>query len=158
MGINVKMLMHAVAASAAASGDLHVSEVLFAIVGLCHVLVICWNILDWPSCAFGALVFWKCDCQDALARFAPGSCKKQSDTFSKVKGYESLPQASTQALTPDDPGDLVKFKGWDGHSIDGSPSLGQGQATGRVDVPVDAMELATSFDSFDAALRSVSSS
>ena len=35
------------------------------------------------------------------------------------------------------------FKGWDGHSIDGSPSLDKGQATGRVDVPVDA--IATSF-------------
>ena len=37
-------------------------------------------------------------------------------------------------------------------SRDGSPSLGRGQATGRVDVPVDAVELATSFDYVDAAL------
>ena len=57
-----------------------------------------------------------------------------------------------QTSTPEDPGNLVIFKGWDGHSIDGGWSLGQGQATGRVDVPVDAMELATSFDSVDAAL------
>ena len=88
VGIRVKMLLHAVAALAAASGDSHVSEFLFAIVGLCHLLVICWNILDWPSCALGALVFWNCDFQAALARSAPGSCKKQSDAFSKVKGYD----------------------------------------------------------------------
>ena len=55
VGISVKMHMYAVAASAAASGDVRVSEVLFAIVGLCHVLVICWNILVWPSCASGVL-------------------------------------------------------------------------------------------------------
>ena len=69
-----------------------------------------------------------------------------------MKGSDSLLQASTQALTLEDPGDLVIFKGWDGHSIDGSQSLGQGQATGRVDVSVHAMELATSSDSVDAAL------
>ena len=86
-----------------------------------------------------------------LARFAPGSCKKQSYTLSNVQSSDSLVQASTQALTLEDDGDLVTFKGWDGHSIDGSPSLGQGQATGRVDVPVDAVELVTSFDSVDAA-------
>ena len=38
-----------------------------------------------------------------------------------------------------------------GHSIDGSPSLGKGQATGRVDVPVDA--IATSFGYVDVALQ-----
>ena len=115
VGISVKMFMRAVAAPAAAWGVLHVSEVLFAIAGLCHVIVICWNmtglchmigicwnILDWPCCALGVLMLWKCDCQDALARFAPGSCKKQSDTFSKVKGSDSLLQASTQALTPEE--------------------------------------------------------
>ena len=35
--------------------------------------------------------------------------------------------------------------------IDGSPSLGKGQATGRVDVPVDAITFATSFDYVDVA-------
>ena len=41
--------------------------------------------------------------------------------------------------------DLQAFdtKGWDGHSIDSGPSLGQGQATGRVDISVDAVERAT---------------
>ena len=93
---------------------------------------------------------WKCVCQEDLARFAPGSCKKQSYTLSKVQSSDSLLQASTQALTLEDNGDLVTFKGWDGHSIDGSPSLGKGQATGRVDVPVDA--IATSFGYVDVAL------
>ena len=83
------------------------------------------------------------------------------DNLSQLgKGKEkrfSLPKMSSkhddlQTSTPEDPGNLVIFKGWDGHSIDGGPSLGQGQATGRVDVPVDAMELTTSFDSVDAAL------
>ena len=87
VGKSVKMFMHVVAASAAASGDLHVSEVLFTIVGLCHVLVSCWNILDSSSCAFGALVLWKCDCQDALARFAPGLCKKQSGYIQQSKRF-----------------------------------------------------------------------
>ena len=68
----------------------------------------------------------------------------------------SLPKMSSkhddlQASTPEDPGNLVIFKVWDGHSIDGSPSLGQGQATGRVDVPVGA--IATSFDSVSAVCR-----
>ena len=70
--------------------------------------------------------------------------------LSKVQSSDSLLQASTQALTLEDDGDLVTFKGWDGHSIDGSPSLGTGQATGRVDVPVDA--IATSFGCVDVAL------
>ena len=67
----------------------------------------------------------------------------------------SLPKMSSkhddlQDSTPEDPGNFVIFKGWDGHSIDGSPSLGKGQATGRVDVPVDA--IATSFGYVDVAL------
>ena len=62
-------------------------------------------------------------------------------------------------MTAEDAGDFVMLRGWNGHSIDGRPSLGQEQATGRVDVSVDAMELATSFDYVDAALlHSVSSS
>ena len=63
-----------------------------------------------------------------------------------------------QASTPEDPGNFVIFKGWDGYSIDCSPSLGKGQATGRVDVPVDA--IATSFGYVDVALlhRSLPSS
>ena len=80
------------------------------------------------------------------------------DNFSQFgKGKEkrfSLPKMSSkhddlQASTPEDPGNFVIFKGWDGHSIDGSPSLGKGQATGRVDVPVDA--IATSFGYVDVA-------
>ena len=152
VGISVKMLWHAAAALAAAPGDLHVSEFLFAVVGLCHVLAFCWNNLHWQSCALGAVVFWICDIGAALAWSLPGSCKKHSGAFSKEKGYDSLLQASTQALTPVDPGDFVTIKGWDGHSIDGSLSLGERQATGRVDVPVGAMEFATSFDYVDAAL------
>ena len=148
VGISVKMLLHAAAALAAAPGDLHVSEFLFAIVGLCHVLALCWNILDWPSRVLGAVMFWNCDIGAALAWSVPGSCKKQSGAFSKEEGYDSF----LQAFTLVDPGDFVTIKVWDGHSIDGSPSLGEGQATGRVDVPVGAMELATSFDSVDAAL------
>ena len=57
-----------------------------------------------------------------------------------------------QASTPEDPGDFVNIKGWDGHNIDGGPSLNQGHATGRVDVPVGAMKLATSFGYVGAAL------
>ena len=63
VGISANMPPHAVAAP----GDLHVSEFLSAIVGLYHVLVLCWNILDWPSRALGALVFWNCDIGAALA-------------------------------------------------------------------------------------------
>ena len=148
VGLTVKIFMRAVA-PAAAWTLLHVFGVPFAIAGLCHVFVICldmagrchvigicWNILDW--------MHWKCVCQEDLARFASGSFKKQSYTLSKDQSSDSVLQASTQALTLEDDGDLVTFKGWDGHSIDGSPSLGKGQATGRVDVPVDA--IATSFD------------
>ena len=146
------MLLHAAAALAAAPGDLHVPEILFAPVGPCHVFAFFWRILDWPSRALGAVVSWTCDIGVALEWSVPGACKKQSSTFSKEKGYDSLLQASTQALTRVDPGDFVTIKGWDGHSIDGSPSLGKGQATGRVDVPVGAMKFATSFDYVDAAL------
>ena len=128
------------------------SEFLFAIVGPCHVFAFSWTILDWPSRDLGAVVFWICDIGAALAWSAPSSCKKQSGALSKEKGYDSLLQASTQALTPVDPVHFVTMKGWDGHSIDGSSSLGKGHATGRVEVPVGAMELATSFDCVDAAL------
>ena len=139
------MLLHAAAALAVASGDLHVPEFLFA-------LAFCWTILDWPSRALGAVVFWICDIGAALAWSVPSSCKKQSGAFSNEKGYDSPLQASTQALTPVDPGEFVTIKGWDGHSIDGSPSLGKEQATGRVDVLVGAIMSATSFDCVDAAL------
>ena len=142
VGLTRKIFMRAVAAPAAAWTLLHVFGVPFAMAGLCHVIGICWNILD--------LMHWKCVCQEDLARFAQGSCKKQSYTLSKVQSSDSLLQASTQALTLEDDGDLVTFKGLDGHSIDGSPSLGKGQATGRVDVSVDA--IATSFGYVDVAL------
>ena len=56
----------------------------------------------------------------------------------------SIPEALTQEALRAEDCQLDTFKGWDGHSIDGSPSLGKGQATGRVDVPVDAT--ATIFD------------
>ena len=56
-----------------------------------------------------------------------------------------------QALTQVEAYECTDFKGLDGHSIDGSPSLGKGQATGRVDVPVDAITIATSFDYVDVA-------
>ena len=82
VGLTRKIFMRAVAAPAAAWTLLHVCGVPFAIAGLCHVFVICldmaglchvigicWNILD--------LMHWKCVCQEDLARFAPGSCKKQ---------------------------------------------------------------------------------
>ena len=55
-----------------------------------------------------------------------------------------------QASTLVDPGDFVKIKGWDGHSTDGSPSQGQEQASGRVDVPVGATKLATFFSYLEA--------
>ena len=55
-----------------------------------------------------------------------------------------------QASTLVDPGDFVKIKVWVGHSTDGSPSLGQGQASGRVDVPVGATKLATFFSFLEA--------
>ena len=100
VGINVKMLLHATAALAAAPGDLHVPETLFAIVGNCHVFAFCWTILDWPYRALGAVVSWICDIGAALQWSVPGACKKPSSAFSKEKGYDSLPQASTQVLTP----------------------------------------------------------
>ena len=37
----------------------------------------------------------------------PVCVRNKADTFSKVKGFDSLLQASNQALTPEDPGDLV---------------------------------------------------
>ena len=44
--------------------------------------------------------------------------------------------------------DLVDFKGKDGHDTDGSLSLGMGEASGRVDVPVSVKQLV------DKAIRS----
>ena len=81
----------------------------------------------------------------------PVSARNKAVLQAKQKGYDdSLLQASTQVLTLVDPGDFVKIKGWDGHSIDGSPSQGKGQTSGRVDVPVGATKLATSFSYVDA--------
>ena len=113
VGIKMKMMWHAAAALAAAfsersnaalaaapPGDLHVPEILFAIVGNCHVFAFCWTILDWPSRALGAVVSWICDIGVALEWSVPGACKKQSSAYSKEKGYDSLLQASTQVLTP----------------------------------------------------------
>ena len=62
----------------------------------------------------------------------------------------SIPEALTQVASCAEDCQLDTFKGWDGHSMDGSPSLGKGQATGRVDVPVNA--IATSFGFVDVAL------
>ena len=85
VGINVKMLLHAAAALAPAPGDLHVPEILSAIVGPCHVFAFFLRILDWPSRALGAVVSWICDIGVALEWSVPGACKKQSSTFSKEK-------------------------------------------------------------------------
>ena len=75
-----------------------------------------------------------------------GKWKKQSAPNDQKKTNEVvLHQALTQEAY-----ECTDFKGWDGHSIDGSPTLGKGQATGRVDVPVDA--IATSFGYADVAL------
>ena len=69
--------------------------------------------------------------------------KWKTHVCEELKGFRdfSILQASTQALTPVDPGDFVKITCWEWHSIDGSPSLGKEQATGRVDVPVGATKL-----------------
>ena len=78
-----------------------------------------------------------------------GKWKKQSAPNGKKKTNDV---ALLQALTQVEAYDCTDFKGWNGHSIDGSPSLGKGQATGRVDVTVDAITFATSFDYVDVAL------
>ena len=76
-----------------------------------------------------------------------GKWKKQSAPNDQKKTNEVV---LLQALTQVEAYECTDFKGWDRHSIDGSPSLGKGQATGRVDVPVDA--IATSFGYVDVAL------
>ena len=76
-----------------------------------------------------------------------GKWKKQRAPNDQKKTNEVV---LLQALTQVEAYECTDFKGWDGHSIDGSPSLGKGQATGRVDVPVDA--IATSFGYMDVAL------
>ena len=70
---------------------------------------------------------------------------KKKFTPPKMSSHHDDLQASTLV----DPGDFVKIKGWDGHSTDGSPSQGQGQASGR-DVPVGATKLATFLSSLEA--------
>ena len=89
---------------------------------------------------------------DNFLQFGKGKEKRLSlaKMFSKKDVLQaSIPEALTQEASCDEDCQLDTFKGWDGHSIDGSPSLGKGQATGRVDVPVDAT--ATSFGYVDVA-------
>ena len=67
-----------------------------------------------------------------------GLWKEQKDSVVEEKVEDTpIPQAST----PADPGELVNFKGKDGHDTDGSLSLGLGEASGRVDVPVSVDKL-----------------
>ena len=61
----------------------------------------------------------------------------------------SIPEALTQEASCDEDCQHDTFKGWDGHSIDGSPSRDKGQASGRLDVPVDATAMI--FDNVDVA-------
>ena len=51
---------------------------------------------------------------------------------------------SPSGFDPADPGELVEIKGCDGHTTDGSLSLGEGKASGRVDVPVGETQQAIS--------------
>ena len=62
-----------------------------------------------------------------------GNWKKQSSLNGQGKCNDG---SLLQALTQVDPSEYVFFKGWDGHNTDGSLSLGKGEASGRVDVPV----------------------
>ena len=72
----------------------------------------------------------------------PGLWKDQKDSMVEEKAEGSpIPQASIpEAVVVNDDSMCfdghVQFKGKDRHDIDGSLSLGLGQATGRVDVPV----------------------
>ena len=94
----------------------------------------------------------KLELVDNFLQFGKGKEKRFSlaKMFSKKDVLQaSIPEALTQEASCDEDCQLDTFKGWDGHSIDGSPSLGKGQATGRVDVPVDAT--ATSFGYVDVA-------
>ena len=114
VGMNAKTIWHA-AAAMAAKGDRNVPETVFAIVDNCHVFVSRWTTLELQSYALGAVVSWICDVGFVLGKepwSVPGKCKKHSSALCKEKGYDSLLQASTQALTPLDPDDFIKIKGW----------------------------------------------
>ena len=67
---------------------------------------------------------------DSFSQLGKGKDKRH--TTEKKSSYHGY----LQALTPADPGELVKIKGWDGQITDGSLSLGMREASGRVDVPV----------------------
>ena len=98
----------------------------------------------------------KLELVDNFLQFGKGKEKRFS--LAKMSSKQdvlqaSIPEALTQEASCAEDCQLDTFKGWDGHSIDGSPSLGKGQATRRVDVPVDAT--ATSFGYVDVAPQSV---
>ena len=122
---------------------------------LARVLSFCLR-MKRPSCPGLVLdYFYFCDCVllenlESLSSWTI-SCNSVKGK-KKVLSCKDLLQTRcplTQEASYAEDCQLDTFKGWDGHSIDGSPSLGKGQATGRVDVPVDAT--ATSFDYVDVA-------
>ena len=84
----------------------------------------------------------KLELVDNFLQFGKG--KERRFSLAKMSSKQdvlqaSIPEALTQEASCAEDCQLDAFKGWDGHSIDGSPSLGKGEATGRVDVPVDAI-------------------
>ena len=114
--------------------------------------------LAW-SCA-GVLIFLRSfagksgmlELVDHFMQFGQGKGKRFS--LAKISSKQdvlqaSIPEALIQEASCDESCQHDTFKGWDGHSIDGSLSRDKGQASGRVDVPVDATAMI--FDNVDVA-------
>ena len=77
--------------------------------------------------------------------FGSGKWKKLSTSTGKEKSNDdSLLQASTQAAIYE----CITTKGEDWHDTDGSLSLGEGKASGRVDVPVGVQQYLIVDDAF----------
>ena len=113
--------------------------------GILHLGWYCHDFLDL-SAGFGKLSA----ASRALGKdlwSVSGKWKKQSAPNDQKKTNDVV---LLQALTQVEANECTDFKGWDWQRIDGSPSLSKGQATGRVDVPVDA--IATSFGYVGVAL------
>ena len=141
VGLSEKIFMLAVAASAAAFLckssvillENEMSELPWSCAGLflfISAIVCCWKI--WKAGARGQFLAIRqgerkkvLSCKDVLQTRCPS-------------GFDPGGFDPRRPLAIEDC-QLDTFKGWDGHSIDGSPSLGKRQATGRVDVPVDAI-------------------
>ena len=132
----VKKAQQAAAAAAAASFVKCNVIVVFS-----HVFAFHWTLLGMVFCIWVgiAVISWIWSAgfgklsaaSRALGKdlwSVSGKWKKQSAPNDQKKTDDFV---LLQALTQVEAYECTDFKGWDGHSIDGSPSMGKGQATGR---------------------------